>query len=107
MGMGSGLYFCGVKGCQTAFLSLSANEFFIKGSKLRVNARIEKQGCVQRNSLSKCQDSIRVMDYNRLVKDCLRGLPEAQKQLYEHFAESMLGICYRYTKSVVDAEDVL
>jgi RNA polymerase sigma-70 factor (ECF subfamily) len=47
------------------------------------------------------------MDYNRLVKDCLRGLPEAQKQLYEHFAESMLGVCYRYTKSVIDAEDVL
>src|SRR3954463_12624520 len=47
------------------------------------------------------------MDYNRLVKDCLKGLPEAQRQLYEHFAESMLGVCYRYTKSVADAEDVL
>jgi RNA polymerase sigma factor (sigma-70 family) len=47
------------------------------------------------------------MDYNRLVKDCLKGLPEAQRQLYEHFAEGMLGVCYRYTKSVVDAEDVL
>lgn len=47
------------------------------------------------------------MDYNRLVKDCLKGLPEAQRQLYEHFAEGMLGVCYRYTKSVADAEDVL
>src|SRR5689334_9539904 len=47
------------------------------------------------------------IDYNRLVKDCLKGLPEAQRQLYEHFAESMLGVCYRYTKSVADAEDVL
>jgi RNA polymerase sigma factor (sigma-70 family) len=27
--------------------------------------------------------------------------------LYEHFAGAMLGVCYRYTKSMVDAEDVL
>jgi RNA polymerase sigma-70 factor (ECF subfamily) len=31
----------------------------------------------------------------------------AQKELYERFAPSMLAICYRYTKSVADAEDVL
>jgi RNA polymerase sigma-70 factor (ECF subfamily) len=47
------------------------------------------------------------MDYNKLVKDCLKAKPEAQRQLYEHFAEAMLGICYRYTKSIKDAEDVL
>lgn len=47
------------------------------------------------------------MDYSRLVKDCLKGRPDAQKQLYEHFAEGMLGVCYRYTKSMTDAEDVL
>ncbi len=47
------------------------------------------------------------MDHHLLVKNCLRGDGTAQKQLYEHFAGSMLGICYRYTKSMVDAEDVL
>ncbi len=47
------------------------------------------------------------MDYNRLVKDCLRSIPAAQKQLYDCFAEQMLGVCYRYTKSVTDAEDIL
>jgi len=47
------------------------------------------------------------MDYNKLVKDCLKGRPDAQRQLYEHFAETMLGVCYRYTKSLKDAEDVL
>ena len=47
------------------------------------------------------------MDYHQLVKDCLKGKSEAQRQLYEHFAESMLGICYRYTKSMDDAQDVL
>src|SRR3954466_6469303 len=47
------------------------------------------------------------MDYNKLVKDCLRNKPEAQRQLYEHFSETMLGVCYRYTKSIRDAEDIL
>jgi RNA polymerase sigma-70 factor (ECF subfamily) len=47
------------------------------------------------------------MDHYKLVKDCLRGKTEAQRQLYEHFAETMLGVCYRYTKSIKDAEDVL
>jgi RNA polymerase sigma-70 factor (ECF subfamily) len=47
------------------------------------------------------------MDYYVLVKDCLKGRPAAQKQLYEHFAPLMLSVCYRYTKSMADAEDVL
>ena len=47
------------------------------------------------------------MDNERLVKDCIKGRPEAQRQLYETFAETMLGVCYRYTKSMMDAEDVL
>ena len=47
------------------------------------------------------------MDYYVLVKDCLKGRPAAQKQLYQHFASPMLSVCYRYTKSMADAEDVL
>jgi len=47
------------------------------------------------------------MDYYQLVKDCLKEKPAAQKALYEHFAGPMLGVCYRYTKSISDAEDVL
>ncbi len=47
------------------------------------------------------------MDYNWLVKDCVKEKPAAQKQLYDHFAAPMLGICYRYTKSKANAEDVL
>lgn len=47
------------------------------------------------------------MDYQQLVRDCLKSKAEAQKLLYEHFAETMLGVCYRYTKSINDAEDVL
>ncbi len=47
------------------------------------------------------------MDHHQLVKGCLRRDIVAQKQLYEHFASGMLGVCYRYTKSMTDAEDVL
>ena len=47
------------------------------------------------------------MDDHRLVKECLRGKAVAQRQLYDRFAPALLAVCYRYTKSVADAEDVL
>ncbi len=47
------------------------------------------------------------MDYNKLVKETIKRRPDAQRQLYEHFAPAMLGVCFRYTKSIADAEDVL
>lgn len=47
------------------------------------------------------------MEHYLLVKECLKGKPAAQKQLYDLFAGHMLSICYRYTKSMADAEDVL
>src|ERR1700749_4266483 len=47
------------------------------------------------------------MDHRELVNDCLRGDAVAQRRLYDAFAGSMLAICYRYSKSMVDAEDVL
>jgi RNA polymerase sigma factor (sigma-70 family) len=48
-----------------------------------------------------------IMDHQKLVKDCLKGKPQAQRELYELFAKEMLGVCYRYTRSMKDAEDVL
>jgi RNA polymerase sigma-70 factor (ECF subfamily) len=47
------------------------------------------------------------MDDRRLIKDCLKGNAAAQRRLYEQYASPMLAVCYRYTKSVADAEDVL
>ncbi len=61
---------------------------------------------VQRLILFVCQQ-LHVMDPQKLVKDCLKGKVQAQKQLYELYAETMLGVCYRYTRSARDAEDVL
>jgi RNA polymerase sigma-70 factor (ECF subfamily) len=47
------------------------------------------------------------MDHHKLIRDCLKGKLQAQKQLYDEFAKHMLGVCYRYTRSLRDAEDVL
>jgi RNA polymerase sigma factor (sigma-70 family) len=47
------------------------------------------------------------MDQNELLNECLKGNASAQRALYSHFAHAMLGLCYRYTKSMDDAEDVL
>jgi len=47
------------------------------------------------------------MDDHWLVKECIKGKAAAQRQFYDRFAAVMLAVCYRYTKSVADAEDVL
>ena len=44
---------------------------------------------------------------SRLIKDCLKGNTTAQTEVYYLFAGQMLGVCYRYTKSLPDAEDLL
>jgi RNA polymerase sigma factor (sigma-70 family) len=63
---------------------------------------------MQRTGIPGCQQHLLAhMSERQLVKDCLKGKPEAQRQLYEQFAKNMLGVCYRYTKSLKDAEDVL
>lgn len=54
-----------------------------------------------------CQLLGHMTNEHQLIKDCLKGKPAAQKALYEQFASQMLGVCYRYTKSMTDAEDVL
>jgi RNA polymerase sigma-70 factor (ECF subfamily) len=46
-------------------------------------------------------------DFRQLINDCLKNKPAAQHKLYKLFAEQMLGVCYRYTKSIADAEDIL
>jgi RNA polymerase sigma factor (sigma-70 family) len=44
---------------------------------------------------------------HQLVKDCIKNNRQAQETLYKQYASIMLGLCYRYTKSMEDAEDVL
>jgi RNA polymerase sigma factor (sigma-70 family) len=47
------------------------------------------------------------LDTRLLIKQAIKGHRPAQKQLYDCYAAAMLGVCYRYTKSIQDAEDVL
>ncbi len=48
-----------------------------------------------------------MFDQKKVLSDCLKGKTDAQKKLYEHFAPLMTTVCYRYTKSWYEAEDVL
>src|SRR5690349_2389325 len=47
------------------------------------------------------------MQDSELIKKCIKGNSAAQYELYSRYAPSMMGVCYRYTKSIADAEDVL
>ncbi|HWB24523.1 MAG TPA: RNA polymerase sigma factor [Chitinophagaceae bacterium] len=47
------------------------------------------------------------MQEKDLIRECLNGDRNAQHLLYTRYAEAMLGTCYRYTKSLADAEDIL
>lgn len=47
------------------------------------------------------------MNTHHLIQQCLKQDRQAQHLLYTQYAKTMMGICYRYTKSVEDAEDVL
>jgi RNA polymerase sigma-70 factor (ECF subfamily) len=64
---------------------------------------------MQRFAKTRCQTKeCRRMEQDKLlVKECLRNNRASQKLLYEKYAEVMLGVCFRYTKSLNDAEDVL
>jgi RNA polymerase sigma factor (sigma-70 family) len=42
-----------------------------------------------------------------VIKGCIEGNRLYQRQLYEHFASKMLGVCMRYAKDRAEAEDML
>jgi RNA polymerase sigma factor (sigma-70 family) len=42
-----------------------------------------------------------------LYDECLKGVRSAQKELFDRYASKMLGVCFRYSKSIEEAEDVL
>jgi RNA polymerase sigma-70 factor (ECF subfamily) len=44
---------------------------------------------------------------DELIKGCLSGNQNAQKLLYETYSAKMYGLCYRYVKDAMEAEDVL
>ena len=44
---------------------------------------------------------------NILVKECKKNNPIAQKELYDSYADVIMAICYRYTRNMAVAEDLL
>jgi RNA polymerase sigma factor (sigma-70 family) len=42
-----------------------------------------------------------------LIKGCLRRERGAQQQLYDLYSSKMYGICYRYVRHTMEAEDIL
>lgn len=46
-------------------------------------------------------------DTKKLVEECLKQDPRAQKTLYDTYAPMMLGVCMRYARSREAAEDTL
>jgi RNA polymerase sigma factor (sigma-70 family) len=44
---------------------------------------------------------------HELIQGCLKRDKSAQKHLYETYSSKMYGLCYRYVKDPMEAEDVL
>ena len=44
---------------------------------------------------------------DELIQGCLKRDKSAQKHLYETYSSKMYGLCYRYIKDPMEAEDVL
>ncbi len=42
-----------------------------------------------------------------LINGCMRGDKNAQRQLFEMYSSKMYGVCYRYVKDAMHAEDIL
>jgi RNA polymerase sigma-70 factor (ECF subfamily) len=42
-----------------------------------------------------------------LIKGCLRRDPHAQQQLFDTYSSRMYGVCYRYVRHAMEAEDIL
>jgi len=47
------------------------------------------------------------MQEKELIRECLNNNRAAQHWLYNEYAPTMLAVCYRYVKSLSDAEDIL
>ncbi|RLD83533.1 MAG: RNA polymerase subunit sigma-70 [Bacteroidetes bacterium] len=44
---------------------------------------------------------------NRIIEECKAGKHSAFRELYDSYASRMLGVCYRYSRNMNDAEDIL
>ncbi len=48
-----------------------------------------------------------MLSEKELYQQCVAGDRNAQKELFDRFSPKLLGICFRYSRSIEEAEDVL
>ncbi len=48
-----------------------------------------------------------MLSEKELYQQCVAGNRSAQKELFDRFSPKLLGICFRYSRSLEEAEDVL
>lgn len=47
------------------------------------------------------------MSEETIIRGCLRGSAQSQRQLYDRYAGKMYAVCLRYARSTADAADIL
>ena len=47
------------------------------------------------------------MNLNQIIQDCIKHRPEAERELFSHFAPKVLTICRRYASNDAEAQDFL
>ncbi len=48
-----------------------------------------------------------MINEKEVIEGCIAGKEKYQKILYEHFSSTLMGICMRYAKNIMEAEDIL
>ncbi|MBU2019320.1 MAG: sigma-70 family RNA polymerase sigma factor [Bacteroidetes bacterium] len=46
------------------------------------------------------------MNYDELIKDCIKGKSRAQRELFDLLSQKMMTVCLRYMQNSEEAEDV-
>jgi RNA polymerase sigma factor (sigma-70 family) len=49
----------------------------------------------------------RSIDERTLIQNCRKGIPSAQKELYDRFCGRMMGVCIRFGQNTDEARDLL
>lgn len=62
--------------------------------------------CLKMSELKETNNE-RMLSEAQLVKNCLAGKADSQELLYRRYASRMYGVCLRYAKNKMEAEDIL
>lgn len=63
--------------------------------------------CLHNMSDKETTNAKNVLSDAQLVKNCVNGKVESQELLYRRFSSRMFGVCLRYAKNRMEAEDIM